>query len=182
MQLLTKNKIEQCSEYYTTPLQVREFLNKDQIYVCSWVKNHEALSLVSGDKADYLTPNILTKWINKAKISLVIYKEFVNEPVGFCTLSCSEVDYIPTSYIEICHLIINPTYRYMFIGSRLVREAVSIARKRGFRFICGRVIHTNRYGLVLAKKQRFEEFSNCEAWTPPGFRWFRLNLSICYKV
>jgi len=177
IRLLQENEIDKCNISYTPLLRVREFSNKDQIHICSFVKSRKALLLVSGDSSDSLTPNILTNWISKAKVSLVISREPMNEPIGFCTLSRLEVDYIPASYIEICHLIINPTYRYMFIGPRLVREATFISREFGFRFICGRVVHNNRYGLILAKKQKFEEFTNTESWMPPGFRWFRLNLS-----
>lgn len=179
--MTTDYLIKECNNYYSTRIQIREFSDKDEMYVCSWVKSREALSRVSGDSSDSLTPNILTKWISKAKISLVVSREPIDEPIGFCTLSCLEADYIPFFYMELCHLIINPKYRYMFIGSRLVREAVSISRELGFRFICARVVHTNHYGLILAKKHKSEEITNSEAWVTPGFRWFQLNLSAYHK-
>jgi ribosomal protein S18 acetylase RimI-like enzyme len=175
---LAENKF---NKFYPSQFLIREFSSTDQFYICSWVESSEALLQVSGDSADSLTPSILYKWIGKAKVSLVVTKEPMDEPIGFCTLSRLEVDYMPDSYIEICHLIIDPQYRYMFIGPRLVQGAISISCKFGFRFICGRVLHTNRYGLILARKQKFEEFTNTEAWITPGFRWFRFNLSTYRK-
>ena len=175
--LVADTKIEEHRSFFTHKLRVRDYSYKDQNYVCSWVKSREDLLKVSGDSSDFLTPNILFTWISKAQISLVVSREPIDDPIGFCTLSRLEVDNIPASYIEICHLIIDPKYRYMYIGPRLVREAISVSRSLKIQFVCGRVAHSNRYGLILARKQMFEEFTDSEVWTPTGFQWFRYNLS-----
>lgn len=55
IRLLQENEIDKCNIYYTPRLRVREFSNKDQIHICSFVKSREALLLVSGDSSDSLT-------------------------------------------------------------------------------------------------------------------------------
>jgi ribosomal protein S18 acetylase RimI-like enzyme len=157
--------------------QVREFYDKDTREICSWVTTREALQLVSGNTADYLTPIILEQWASDACKCLVVSDQVTDRAVGFCTLSNNELPNLPENYIELCHLIVNPQYRYLFIASRLCRTAKTVASDFGFKFLCGRVKPTNRYTLALARLQRFQEFTNESSWAVSGFRWFRFAVS-----
>lgn len=156
---------------------MRPFSDNDTSQICRWVKTRDALQLVSGDSADCLTPEILAGWVANARMCLVVSRLPANEPVGFCTLSSLEVPNLPAEYIELCHLVVDPQWRYSFIGSRLCRWAKSLARGLACEFLCGRVVPRNRYALALAKSQRFEEFTGHERWAPCGFQWFRFRLT-----
>jgi ribosomal protein S18 acetylase RimI-like enzyme len=145
--------------------------------VCSWVNTREALALVSGDVADSLTPRILAGWTAKAVMTFVVADEETDTAIGFSTLSDLELPTLPVNYVELCHLIVDPRYRYLFIGSRLCRSAKLAAQERGFEFLCGRIVPGNRYALVLARAQRFEEFTHFESWAPSGFHWVRFAIS-----
>lgn len=157
--------------------RVRSFLNSDMQQICSWIKNRRTLQLVSIDSSDCLTPDILINWIVNSQKCFVVTECFTDKPVGFCTLSRQEVSNLSYSYVELCHLIVNPQRKYLFIGSILCSAARSVARDLGYQFLCGRVVSTNRYGLVLAKSQRAKEITNMESWATSDFRWFRVDLS-----
>mgnify|MGYP001559264585 CR=1 FL=1 len=159
-------------------LHVRLFRESDSLEVCSWVPTTTALQLVSGDKSDRLTPEILRGWTTKAETSLVVYQHPTHQPVGFCTVSRMELPYLPATYIELCHLVVDPRWRYLFIGSRLYRAVRSAACTLGYYFVCARIVPTNRYALALARFLRAEEFTGTEVWAPSGFRWFRLDISL----
>ena len=151
-------------------------MDTDIPVICSWVRTRQVLQLVSGDAADFLTPALLSGWLARAQIAIVVADEVANQPAGFCTLSCLEVPHLPASYVEICHLIVAPEFRHLFIGSRLVRAAKSLAHDFGYRFVCCRVTPTNKWALALARAQGFQEFTNIKDWLPHGFRWFRFAL------
>lgn len=166
----------QLTRTITSP-QVRAFEERDTYRICSWITNRSELQMVSGDDGDCLTPRILRSWLAQATASLVLIDEVVNQPVGFCTISRGEIAGLPPDYIEMCHLLVNPEYKYAFVTSRLLDAAKNLARGLGYRFGCARIVPTNRWALSLARYHRGEEFTDREAWTFPGFRWFRLDLS-----
>lgn len=174
---MNQTAIIESVERSISQFRVREFTNKDMWEVCSWVTTTAALQLVSSEFADSLTPEILSQWVTKAHTCLVVSNETTNKAVGFCTLSYMELPKLPSHYIELCHLIVDPRFKYLFIGPRLCRAAKVIAFNLGYQYLCGRVVPTNRYALALARLQRFQEFTNEESWTIPGFRWFRFALS-----
>lgn len=117
---------------------------------------------------------MLQDWEARATSCLVISDEADDAAVGFCTLSRLEAAGLPVHYIEICHLVVNPRFRYVFVGARLIRAALQAARINCCRYICGRVVPTNRYALALTRYVRGEEITGSESWTIPGFAWFRL--------
>lgn len=158
---------------------VRPFLPRDIEAVCSWVPSRELLHLVSGDDGDRLTPNILQAWIQKACAAFVVASPEHSSIMGFCTLSADELHGIPTSYIELCHLIINPMFRYFFVGPRLCQHTKQFAAMIGKRYLLGRVLPSNRYALLLARRERFSEMTPSEPWLEEGFRWFRFRVSSC---
>jgi hypothetical protein len=158
-------------------LRVRDFRESDADDVCSWVRTRAALTLVSGDSGECLTLSILARWIADAQVSLVVERELDGVPLGFCTFSDGELPSLPPEYVEMCHLIINPEFRNLFIGSRLCVRGKSLARSLGFRFLCGRIVPRNRYTLALARLHRFEDFTNKEVWTPRGFLWMRFDVA-----
>lgn len=149
----------------------------DEPTICSWVQNRAALQLISGDSGEALTPEILDGWLARAAFSIVITEVGIDAPVGFCTISRLEIPRIPPTYLELCHLVVDPRRCYHFVGSRLCRVAKSAARDLGFRYLCARISPTNRYALALARQQRAEEFTSREIWLPSGFRWFRSDLA-----
>jgi len=157
-------------------LHVRELCQRDTLKICSWVSTAEAVAMVSSDRADSLSPCILRKWVSVAETSLVVARSGSEEPVGFCTLSCRELRRLPADYVELCHLLVDPCARHLFVGQRLSSGAKEIAHLAGYRFLCGRVIPGNRYSVLLARHQRFSEFTGVERWALPGFRWFRFAL------
>ncbi len=156
---------------------LRTLLGGDTSKICSWVKSQKALELVSGDIADCLTPKILDHWIHLSQRAFVASLEPCGEPVGFCTITQQEAPLMPPDSIELCHLIVASSARYLFIGQRMCRAVRETMTNSGFGFLCGRVVPTNRYGLALCRSLRAEEFTGTEGWTPSGFRWFRLMLN-----
>jgi len=153
----------------------RHLTAADEPTICSWVQSRAALQLISGDSGEALTPEILEGWLARAACSIVITEVGAGTPAGFCTISRLELPSIPPTYLELCHLVVDPRREYHFVGSRLCRTAKSAARERGFRYLCARISPTNRYALALARQQRAEEFT--ETWLPSGFRWFRSDLA-----
>lgn len=157
--------------------QIRPFQGSDALKICSWVTNRAELKMVSGDVAEGLTQEILRSWLAKAITSLVVVDGRTREPIGFCTLSRCEVPGLPPDYIEMCHVLVDPQQKYVFIVSRLINYGTSWARGLGYRFGCARVLPYNRWALLLARYEKAEEFTDKESWTPAGFRWFRLDLT-----
>src|SRR5438874_871490 len=86
---------------------VRAFEEQDTYKICSWITNRSELQMVSGDDGDCLTPKILRHWLVQATASLVLIDNVAEQPVGFCTISRSEVPSLPPDYIEMCHLLVN---------------------------------------------------------------------------
>jgi len=145
--------------------------HKEQI--CSWVTTRRSLTLVSGESADRLSVPILNRWIDSSLAAFVALKTSDRTALGFCTLSRAELPGIPPSYVEICHLVVDPGHRRLAVGSSLVRSAIQYASLRCFSFVCGRVVSSNDYALTLAHYMRAEEITGLERWLPEDFRWFR---------
>lgn len=160
-----------------TRFRVRLLQDSDRLKICSWVPTRQALDLVSGDTSARLTLGILSRWEATAVSSLVVGDACDNNLLGFCTLSTTEVPRLPTDYVELCHLIVQPGRTNLLIGSRLVSAARVKAYQMGYRFGCGRVTPMNRYGLALARLHRAEEITATVPWATGSFRWFRLPLS-----
>lgn len=155
----------------------RTYLPADKSAICSWVQSRTRLQLISGDSGEALTHEILEGWVAQSALAIVITEVGTSRPAGFCTISNVEIPDIPPTYVELCHLVVDPNRRYDFVGSRLYRAAKIAASERGFRYGCARVSPTNRYALALARHQRAEEFTSREHWLPAGFRWFRSDLA-----
>lgn len=159
---------------YSTSYTARPYSDYDGPRICSWVPTAEKLRLISGDVARRLSLDILHRWLAEARISLVVCTESDSEPVGFCTLTRSEVADLPPSHIELCHLTVSPRCRYLIVGSQLIIAAQALAQRSGYRFLCGRVVPTNRYGLTLVSNAKAEEMTGNAIWALTGFRWFQL--------
>jgi len=153
-------------------ITIREILPFDKGVICSWVRSRSALRLVASDDSDWLTLEILNIWLTHSKHHLLAYDTIKHRPVGFCTLSTEEISHIPIGYIEICHLIVDPRWRYFSVGALLCKAAKRIATQMGYITICGRVVPSNLYGLALASHERFVECTSEQHWFVPGFRWF----------
>lgn len=152
---------------------------KDIADICSWAPTRQTLQRVSSDAAECLSPDIFVRWLHKARTALLIYD---TKPQAFCTLSEQEVPNLPESYIELCHLIVDPNNDFYRNGNLIMHFGVSTARNLGYKQVCGRVEPNNAYGLSLARKNFWEEFTGNEPWQTPGFRWFRQDLSSLKEV
>jgi ribosomal protein S18 acetylase RimI-like enzyme len=161
--------------------RARSFSDCDADTICGWVQGRYLLQLVSSDDADRLTPGILARWLGRAIHTVVIANEATDEPVGFCTLSSTEVLDAPPSFVEICHLIVDPHYRYLFIGPRICKAAKVTARQHGFSGLHGRVVPQHRFGIALAQYERFLELAPPPLWLPTGFRWFRHPIAVIQR-
>lgn len=151
-------------------LQLR---NDEKHRICSWVPTRRSLQLVSGDDGDQLTISILNRWLKMSSASFVVLRSPQNVPVAFCTLSRSELPGIPEPYIEICHLVVDPTFRRLSIGSHIVKAAVEFAAQSGYSYVCGRVVRSNSYAIRLANYLHAENITKSEDWVLPDFIWFR---------
>ena len=153
--------------------------NNDIAKICSWVSTHSMLQNVSGDRAECLNQDILIRWLNEACKALLIHD---TEPLAFCTLSDKEVPSLPETYIELCHLIVDPKHNFYRNGDRLLFFWIYLARNLGYEYICGRVQPDNSYGVTLVRENAFDEFTGSEPWEIPGFRWFRQDLRCLKEV
>ena len=158
-------------------LSPRALQRSDKDIICSWVQSRKALQRISGNIGDRLTPDILATWIEMAEESIVVVTDDLDAPAGFCTLSLLEAPHLPESHLEICHLIVDPCFRHLLVGSRLCTAAKIAASTAGYRFVCGRVVPENTYTLALARLHRFQEVTTPERWAEAGFRWFEFDLA-----
>ena len=151
--------------------EVKDFNYKDTSTICSWVKNQEMLSMISGEKGNGLDADILEKWITSAIKTIVIHDIKMDKVVGFCTISVNELPVIRHKCIELCHLIFSPEYclsRYE-IGLQLASEAEYMAFLYGFNCIIGRVVTSNNYAIKLAKKANWKKDDTIS----DNFIWFK---------
>ncbi|MCK4763408.1 MAG: GNAT family N-acetyltransferase [Candidatus Aminicenantes bacterium] len=159
--------------------RARNILSQDIPKICSWVKTRKALRMVSGDNGDCLTPNILQKWLENSLENLVLIEIGSDQPIGFCTISISEIECLPAGCVELCHLIIDPKKRRAFsIGKRLCRAVKEKASTFGFSYIVGRVVPWNGYAKVLAEREGFTEIKDLPLWAPDAFHWYNYDLGI----
>lgn len=156
---------------------IREIIPNDFNQICSWIQNPNILSLVSGDKGDKLTIDILTKWIDTA-IRTIVITDKNNNPIGFCTITINELEIIKNKYIELCHLIINPDYKNKLeVGEMLSNSACDYSNTLGFDYIIGRVMPSNRFGNFLAKNNNWKAL-NKQLTAPAYFNWYIKKLNI----
>lgn len=156
---------------------VRLFQCADTSRICSWVQSRQQLSMVSGDQGERLTAEILQSWLMKATASIVLEDSTSKNAVGFCTLSRLELPNMPSDCIELCHVLVDPQQKYLFVTSRLLHYAKALTRDLGYRVGCARVVPSNRWALALARYHKSDEFTDKETWAISGFRWFRLYLT-----
>jgi hypothetical protein len=156
-----------------SPWLVRQLRESDETEICSWVTSPRALSLVSSDLGDHLTASIFHRWKSHALQCLVVACPGSDAPVAFCSVSQSESPGMPSSYLELCHLIVRLRRLYVPLGTRLAQHAAQVAASNTCSFVCARVLPENRHGLRLAAYLKAEEFSDID-WLSPGFCWFRL--------
>lgn len=156
----------------------RDICSQDIEVICSWVKNQRILSMVSGDIGNGLSPAILNNWINNSICTIVIGDSIRNEPLGFCTITTKELPTIKHSYIELCHLIVNPNYSpKLEIGRQLCISAFSNSLNMGFEFIIGRVAPFNNFGIILANDMNWQPMNN-QLSVPVNFNWYIRKLNI----
>jgi hypothetical protein len=153
-------------------ITIREIMPCEKEVLLSWVRSRSAMKLVSSDKSDCLTIEILDTWLAHSKHNFLAFDTISHRPVGFCTLSAEEIPQIPNGYIELCHLVVDPRKMYFFVGALLCKEAKRVASKMGYKAICGRVVPSNRYGLALAGHESFIEYASDQIGFVKGFRWF----------
>ena len=153
-------------------ITIREIMPCDKEILLSWVRSRSAMKLVSSDKSDCLTIEILDTWLIHSKHNFLAYDTVNHRPVGFCTLSTEENAQIPTGYIELCHLIVDPRKMYFFVGALLCKDAKRVSSQMGYKAIYGRVVPSNRYGLALASHESFAECTSEHSGLVAGFRWF----------
>lgn len=159
--------------YQECQYAVREFSYRDTGTICSWVTDQETLSMISGDVGNGLNANILDKWVKNANKAIVVFDVETETVVGFCTVSLKELPTIRNRYIELCHLVVSPSYcmsRYE-IGLQLTSEAEYYAETFGFNYIIGRVVPSNNYANRLAKKAHWDFYEDNSLLE--GFNWYR---------
>jgi len=156
---------------------VREFKEGDISTLCSWVTSAKALKTVSGDSGECLTPKIFRSWVDSSIKTLVVCMINSDDPLGFCTLTCSEIPELPCLNLEICHLLVKPTRDYFAIGHLLCTHAKSDAHALGYKYLWGRVVHWNSFGKHLAEVELSNECSFTPAWIPKGFHWYVREIS-----
>jgi len=93
-------------------------------------------------------------------------------PIAFCTLSWSESKGIPFDAVEVCHLVVAPERRYLYVAARLLRTARYIAAQFGYEWVYGRIVPGNTRAIALALFTGFVEVTNGYDWLADGFRWF----------
>lgn len=134
---------------------------KDMESLCEWIQSSGELHLISGNTSGVLTIEELHSWVNS---SLQLVKIQLDEKIiGLATLSRAEAE-LPSGYIEICHLIINPNFRRLYYGTTIVSYLTSFAKKEGYKKVLGRVLKTNSIALAfldsLHWKHLEENYSN----------------------
>lgn len=156
----------------------RAFLREDALLIAKWVPSAAALALVSGDTAPCLNSSIIQAWIARSLAAIVLADPADGAPVAFCTLSRQESPGIEPGAVEVCHLVVAPERRYLFVANRLLKHARAISLQLGFERIYGRVVPQNAPALALAQYARFVEVpSGDRSWLAPGFRWFRSEIT-----
>ncbi|MBK8564449.1 MAG: GNAT family N-acetyltransferase [Saprospiraceae bacterium] len=134
---------------YGKPLKGHDF-----DHVAKWITNSGELPLISSAKECFLAPNEIMTWLNDAFEYAVV--SFGDEIVGIATLTTKEAD-IPNDSIEICHCIVQPIYRRLYNGSKIILELTACAKKAGYRKVVGRVAVANRVGYQFLEFQNWKE-------------------------
>jgi len=81
-----------------------------------------------------------TEVINNPEAICLIAKD-KNKPIGYIAAAPKEFDWRLCKYLEIENMGVSPSYRSKGIGSKLIKECLKIAKKRGFQ----RVFLTSYY-------------------------------------
>jgi len=150
----------------------RDIIETDFPVICSWISSPSQLRLVSSDKGDCLTPEILSGWLVLAKGVIVLTDGQSNEPIGFCTLSHEEVHGLPDGFIECCHLTVAPALRGHGVVSKLMYCAAELAAEIGAKTLVGRVVPTNKDVLSKIGEGNWQQFAELPAWADGMFCWF----------
>ena len=154
------------------PIRIRQFYPEDILPICSWVKNSRELADISSDNSDYLTEEILNQWRIDSIAAVVL--EQSNEPTAFCTLSTKEYD-LPSDWVEVCHLVINPSHRRKYYATTLLNYLRLIAAQLDYQQLVGRIVRDNIPALKLADYVRWNEIE-CQSNFDPAFRWYSYEL------
>jgi RimJ/RimL family protein N-acetyltransferase len=162
------------SEPQNPTITVREYQPSDAAEICSWVRSHSAMRLVSGDDVERLTPQLLRRWLLDIVGALVAVDAKTDRPLGFCTLTRREAPFLPEGTVELCHLIVAPDAKYFWIGSRLCHASRAWGGRLGCHHGYGRVVPTNLWALALARRMRSKEVTDTASWVDKAFRWFEL--------
>ncbi len=141
--------------------------------ICSWIRSASELTMVSDQRDGSLTPPTLREWIARSEAGLVLCRP--DGPIAFCTLSKSELPYVPCHCIEVCHLIVAPPCRRLFDASRLLDGARRFAWRIGMAWLYGRVAPGNLPAIALARFKKMSEVTDQEPWLLPGYLWFKIS-------
>jgi len=154
-------------------LSIRKFDKEDIPEVSSWVASAQDLRFISEDRGPKLDAAILDKWCSSSIEAFVFSR--ADKPVGFCTLSCSETN-LPNEYVELCHLIVSPTYRRKYFGTTLVYLMRILAGMHEYRYLLSRIVPDNHVALSFAAYVRWIETCKKTSFLDPAFRWFEYEL------
>jgi hypothetical protein len=161
------------NHHLSTIPHFRAYRPTDSDTICPWVSTPEELALISGNKAPFLTDHILTGWTKTGLASLVLADSINDMPIAFRTLSWSESKGMPNDTVEVCHLVVAPERRYLYVAARLLRTARYIAAQFGYDWVFGRIVPGNTRAIALALFTDFVEVTNGYHWLANGFRWFQ---------
>lgn len=155
------------------PISIRLFKSSDTPFLCSWVTSPKALSNISGNTGDCLTPNILEEWCSTSIVQLVLQRH--EEPVAFCTLSTCEYE-LSDGLVELCHTITAPAQRRKYYATTLLHYSRLVAAQLDFAKIMGRIVRDNIPALRFAKYVRWSEDSDMTNLLDTSFKWFSYEL------
>lgn len=159
----------------TVVKQVKRLTSKEVKKISSWISSCGELKLISGENGTILKPKVLKGWVKSSEASFLFY---INKtPIGFCTLSTVEILQLPQTFTEVCHLIIHPKYRNLYLGTTLLSFAMATAKHLGFSKVVGRVALGNLPSEVLLTSMRWKQFGN-EKWllNNENFNWYYKDL------
>lgn len=156
-----------------TPIKIIHFRDDLAAKVCSWVSDTETLALISSDRVDFLTHEILVEWIENAYEA---YCMLVNEQlVGFATIGSKEWDF-PKGICEIGHLIVKPENRRRYYGSIMLYGLLDMIRERGFDVAVGRIISGNFPAEKMLRKAGWMLVD--ETWSRGNFNWYEKDCKV----
>ena len=174
-----RESLEICEEKHlvsntqTLPVLIRPLEYDDESPICSWVQTSKDLTMISGDTADCLNPEILQRWCADSIVPIVL--QCWNKPFAFCTLSTKEYN-LPNEYVEVCHFVTAPNQRRKYFATVLLNYLRLITAQYGYKKMVGRIERDNSPALKFAEYVRWSEIKNRSNIFDPKFRWYYYGL------